>query len=197
MEPRSRSAPPRTSLRLHKQPFDICQWEEDDEVPDLIYDLDASIYCQDKDAEVVWEEDHEVPDLIYDLDMSMDCQNKDAEVKQEQDSTTAVGESMPHMSVQCHGDAERCWSQDWTTVVVRNVPRSFCLKDLGNVIQGMGFEGCVNFINLPEDRKGTVNRGYSFLNFCIHTMAVQFLEAIHGREWNEEWLGSASNPVQQ
>jgi RNA recognition motif-containing protein len=101
------------------------------------------------------------------------------------------------MTAGCQDVAAECReTQTLTTVVVKNVPRSYNLKDLVIVIENLGFRNSFNFVNMHEDKSRGKNRGYAFLNFHTHTTAAQFLEAINGHGWEDKGPESPNKPVE-
>jgi len=72
-----------------------------------------------------------------------------------------------------------------TTVVIRNLPRSMVLPDLLGVMQSLNFdEGDFNFLNMQEDKRGGINRGYAFINAISHPVAKRLLETMNGHVWD-------------
>jgi hypothetical protein len=72
-----------------------------------------------------------------------------------------------------------------TTVVVRNIPRHFQVPDLLSEMQLVGFVNFITLVNLPQDRKKALNRGYAFVNFQTPDAAFCFLKALNGHQWHD------------
>jgi len=71
-----------------------------------------------------------------------------------------------------------------TTIVVRNIPRHFHVRDLLNEMQPVGFNKFVTLVNLPQDRKKSKNRGYAFVNCATPDAAFCLLKALNGHQWH-------------
>eukprot|EP00419_Tripos_fusus_P007738 CAMPEP_0172696940 /NCGR_PEP_ID=MMETSP1074-20121228/28399_1 /TAXON_ID=2916 /ORGANISM="Ceratium fusus, Strain PA161109" /LENGTH=168 /DNA_ID=CAMNT_0013517757 /DNA_START=223 /DNA_END=729 /DNA_ORIENTATION=+ len=57
------------------------------------------------------------------------------------------------------------------------------------------FPATIDYLNLPEDKKGGLNRGYAFVNLVSHEIAVQFKETMEGHAWQHaDPQGSIQQP---
>merc|ERR1740117_2721869 len=73
------------------------------------------------------------------------------------------------------------WGPAVTTVMIRQVPRTFTQKQLLEEASARGFGHALDFAYLPFDlRKGARRCGYGFLNFVAPEYAVAFRDAFDG-----------------
>jgi len=74
--------------------------------------------------------------------------------------------------------------KDRTTVAVKNLPRHYTMQHLYLELRDLGFADGIDYMNLLEDRrKGGRNRGYSFINFQTHQLALDCMTSIRGHRW--------------
>jgi len=73
--------------------------------------------------------------------------------------------------------------KDYTTVVVKNIPRNYTMDHLFQELSELGLGNGIDYMNMLEDKRGGVNRGYCFVNFLGHELALQCMEAIAGYVW--------------
>jgi len=73
--------------------------------------------------------------------------------------------------------------KDYTTVVVKNIPRHYTLDHLFQVLSALGLGKGIDYMNLFEDKRGGKNRGYAFVNFMTNELALQCMDTIDGYVW--------------
>jgi len=73
--------------------------------------------------------------------------------------------------------------KDRTTVVVKSIPRHYTMGSLYQELSFLGFADDVDYMNMLEDKKGGINRGYAFVNFRSNAVALRCMGAIQGHEW--------------
>jgi hypothetical protein len=70
-------------------------------------------------------------------------------------------------------------SQDqWTTVMIRNIPCRYSQDELLLEVTEVGFQ--FNFLYLPPARRSPGNLGYAFVNFVDPSHALAFIDAFTG-----------------
>jgi len=85
--------------------------------------------------------------------------------------------------------------EDCTTVVIKNIPRYYTMDHLFQELSELGFGKSIDYMNLLEDKRGGKNRGYAFVNFLSHELALQCMESIEGHDWKRTVDGATE--VQQ
>jgi len=70
-----------------------------------------------------------------------------------------------------------------TTVAVRNIPRHYTMQTLLFEFMALKFVRSIDYLNLPEDKRGGKNRGYAFVNLASAETAVAFKETMDGHTW--------------
>jgi len=86
-------------------------------------------------------------------------------------------------------------NKDCTTVVIKNIPRYYTMDHLFQELSELGFGKSIDYMNLLEDKRGGKNRGYAFVNFLSHELALQCMESIEGHDWKRTVDGATE--VQQ
>jgi len=71
---------------------------------------------------------------------------------------------------------------DCTTIMLRNVPPRMTQRQLLKEVNGFGFGGTFDFLYIPMDSRRRSNRGIAFLNFTTPATALEFAQAIQGRQ---------------
>ena len=84
-------------------------------------------------------------------------------------------------SIQHVEDVEKLFTEDKTTVMVRNIPSCYNCEELLGDILAQSFEGTFDFFYLPIDFNTKRNRGYCFLNFRSSHWAREFVRTFHGQ----------------
>ena len=82
-------------------------------------------------------------------------------------------------------DAEsvaKLFSEDKTTVMMRNIPNRYTCEELLSEVMVAGFDCAFDFFYLPMDFKTKRNRGYGFINFHSAAIAKEFAMAFHRRQ---------------
>merc|ERR1712100_520562 len=67
-----------------------------------------------------------------------------------------------------------------TTIMMRNIPNSYCREQLLDLISKQGFATCYDLVYLPLDLKKRVGLGYAFINFTSHEQAERFRKRFSG-----------------
>jgi len=112
---------------------------------------------------------------VFDLKDKQEMPEEEAEEIEEVDE-----KEMPEEEAE---EIEEVDEKDRTTVVVRGIPRHFTLGALYQELYDIGFGDDIDYMNMLEDKKGGINRGYAFVNFVTNAKARQCMEAIQGHEW--------------
>jgi RNA recognition motif-containing protein len=89
--------------------------------------------------------------------------------------------------------------QEYTTVMLRNLPNNFTRNMLMALLQSQGFDRCYDFIYVPFDFKKQAGLGYGFVNFITHEEALRAMTELPGfRLWksNKVLQVSWSTPLQ-
>jgi hypothetical protein len=84
---------------------------------------------------------------------------------------------------------------DFTTLAIKNIPRYFTMDQLFQELSELSFGRAIDYMNLLEDKRGGKNRGYAFVNFLSHELALQCMESIEGHVWKR--TEDAATEVQQ
>lgn len=74
------------------------------------------------------------------------------------------------------------FSDDKTTVMMRNIPNRYTCEELLSEVMMAGFDEAFDFFYLPMDFKTKRNRGYGFINFHTVDIAKEFALAFHRRQ---------------
>lgn len=69
-----------------------------------------------------------------------------------------------------------------TTVMIRNIPNKYGIKELAEEIDGV-LANSYDFLYLPCDIKNQCNVGYGFINFLDNHCLREFYERFQGRRW--------------
>eukprot|EP00930_Biecheleria_cincta_P020256 TRINITY_DN15271_c0_g1_i2.p1 TRINITY_DN15271_c0_g1~~TRINITY_DN15271_c0_g1_i2.p1 ORF type:complete len:270 (+),score=31.84 TRINITY_DN15271_c0_g1_i2:78-812(+) len=74
--------------------------------------------------------------------------------------------------------------EDATTLMIRNVPRSFTRDTLMAVLDRVGFKGKYDFLYLPIHFSSDAGFGYAFVNLVTPSVVPAFTACIHGfNDW--------------
>eukprot|EP00448_Togula_jolla_P038344 CAMPEP_0170625334 /NCGR_PEP_ID=MMETSP0224-20130122/30702_1 /TAXON_ID=285029 /ORGANISM="Togula jolla, Strain CCCM 725" /LENGTH=315 /DNA_ID=CAMNT_0010951899 /DNA_START=40 /DNA_END=983 /DNA_ORIENTATION=+ len=114
----------------------------------------------------------------------------------EASSLTNSAESTPRCHRRCHGSATAGLrhydsggglspgfagaSEKTTTVMMRNLPSTLCLKALMKEINSSGFKGRYDFCYIPSNFSTGRSKGFAFVNFLTAEGANQFFREWHG-----------------
>ncbi len=82
--------------------------------------------------------------------------------------------------LETNSEGDMSLEENYTTVMLRNIPNKYTQTSLLEAIDSRGFRGLYNFFYLPVDFKNGCNMGYSFTNFISHDAAVAFIAAFKG-----------------
>ncbi|CAL1167221.1 unnamed protein product [Cladocopium goreaui] len=74
------------------------------------------------------------------------------------------------------------FSDDKTTVMMRNIPNRYTCEELLSEVMMAGFDEAFDFFYSPMDFKTKRNRGYGFINFHTADIAKEFAMAFHRRQ---------------
>jgi hypothetical protein len=77
-------------------------------------------------------------------------------------------------------DADMTKEENYTTVMLRNIPNKYTQPTILEAMDARGFRGSYNFFYSPIDFKNACNMGYAFINFVNHGEAVRFMAAFKG-----------------
>ena len=91
----------------------------------------------------------------------------------------AVTRQAPDLTLE---EAAALFTEDTTTVMIRNVTNRYIPEEFVCEVLDAGFEGTFDFFYLPMDFSTKRNRGYCFLNFHSASCARQFMQIFHGRK---------------
>jgi hypothetical protein len=69
-------------------------------------------------------------------------------------------------------------SEDWTSIMIRNIPCRYTQSELIDEITMLGF--IVDFLYLPPARRSSGNLGYAFVNFVDPKQTAEFLLVCQG-----------------
>jgi len=73
-----------------------------------------------------------------------------------------------------------------TTVLFRNLPRSFTRAMFLDLVNSEGFAGSYNFVYTPVDFTSQAGLGYAFINFALPAVARRFWDRFDGySKWTE------------
>lgn len=108
-------------------------------------------------------------------------------------STSACSTSACSTSEYCHKSVpkrvdlrsatEHDLTEQFTTLMLRNVPNCYSQTDLLRELEQLGFGGAIDFVYLPLDKCSRACVGYSFVNFTSPSTARQFLERCQGHRF--------------
>jgi hypothetical protein len=74
--------------------------------------------------------------------------------------------------------------QDYTTVMLRNMPCDYTRDMLVDVLELKGFNGKFDFLYVPFDFKKQAGLGYAFMNLITHEDAMRAMSELQGfSEW--------------
>lgn len=77
-------------------------------------------------------------------------------------------------------DADMAIENNFTTVMLRNIPNKYTQPTILQALDAKGFRGLYNFFYSPIDYKNACNMGYAFINFVDHAAALKFLTVFKG-----------------
>lgn len=76
-------------------------------------------------------------------------------------------------------------SDQRTTLMFRNLPKSYTRSPFLEVIDAEGFAGTYEFVYLPTDFESCGNSGYAFISFITHDEATRAKKHFHGfSQWS-------------
>eukprot|EP00933_Yihiella_yeosuensis_P014367 TRINITY_DN12913_c0_g1_i7.p1 TRINITY_DN12913_c0_g1~~TRINITY_DN12913_c0_g1_i7.p1 ORF type:complete len:193 (-),score=46.42 TRINITY_DN12913_c0_g1_i7:311-889(-) len=76
-------------------------------------------------------------------------------------------------------DVAEAWPEDYTTAMLRQIPRRYSPEELVAELLALGYENTFNFFYLPMDIRKRRNRGYCFINFRDSAAAKRFILDFH------------------
>merc|ERR1719281_1437871 len=71
-------------------------------------------------------------------------------------------------------------SQDYTTVMLRNIPNKYTRAMMVNQLDSQGFKGKYDYLYLPTDFANRCNVGYCFVNFRDAPARARFVSNFDG-----------------
>jgi RNA recognition motif-containing protein len=93
---------------------------------------------------------------------------------------------MPMVPAQGVAPAQAAVEQDGrTTLMLRNLPKSYTRSQLLRILDDEGFRGSYCFIYVPTDFKSFSGFGYAFVAFHQHEDAVRAKQHFQGYSWGE------------
>ena len=99
-------------------------------------------------------------------------------------SSLAPGFSAPASNIRAPTvipeDADMTKEENYTTVMLRNIPNKYTQPTILEAMDARGFRGSYNFFYSPIDFKNACNMGYAFINFINHNEAARFMSAFKG-----------------
>jgi len=81
---------------------------------------------------------------------------------------------------------------EWTTVMMQNIPCSYTVDTLIDLLELKGFSKWFDFVYVPIKRTEEVGVGYGFVNLTSAERAEEFMLAFEGFDG---WASSSSKPV--
>merc|ERR1712000_131275 len=105
--------------------------------------------------------------------------------------------SPSHVSVPfCPVDDETNETKTKTTVVIRNLPRTYSREMVCEFMDSEGFQGRYDFVYLPTDFRTWLAFGYAFVNVVTPEDATDFMRHLEGFDaWQHDNEGKACNVV--
>jgi len=73
----------------------------------------------------------------------------------------------------------QCQGSQYTTVMVRHLPRKYVPSQLMWELDQAGFAHQYDYVYIPAGSRRHQNRGYAFINFCNQAMAERFRRCFH------------------
>lgn len=73
-----------------------------------------------------------------------------------------------------------------TTVMLRNIPKSFTQYQVLELVDQNGFQGRYDFVYMPMDFRNAVNLGYGFVNLQTHQDALALMECFNAFRWKDD-----------
>lgn len=86
-------------------------------------------------------------------------------------------------------------AQEFTTVMLRNIPNKYTREWLLRALHNAGFTGMFDFLYLPIDFENRCNVGYAFINFTSVTARLRFEDLFHGRSVQDCLPGLNSSKI--
>jgi len=80
-----------------------------------------------------------------------------------------------------------------TTVMMRDIPNSYCTEKLVQLFDIAGFYARYDFVYLPVDFRTDMSLGYAFVNFVSNKDAQHFIEVLDGFS---SWAGPSTKVCQ-
>jgi len=100
-------------------------------------------------------------------------------------SSSQVSMQVPVKAICAQADVD-----NRTTLMFRNLPKSYIRTNLLRILDEEGFQGTYCFIYVPTDFKSLSGFGYSFVAFHAHEDAVRAKEHFQGYIWEEPGVQS-------
>jgi len=87
--------------------------------------------------------------------------------------------SCDDMPITWHQSLPQCQGSQYTTVMVRHLPRKYVPSQLMWELDQAGFAHQYDYVYIPAGSRRHQNRGYAFINFCSQAMAESFRRCFH------------------
>jgi len=71
----------------------------------------------------------------------------------------------------------------WTTLLVGNIPVRYNLREVVRELEELGLQSFFDFVYLQSGRKRSTNRGYCFVNFSSHMLALRGWNLLQSHVW--------------
>jgi len=78
---------------------------------------------------------------------------------------------------------DKAASGTYTTLLVGNLPLRYTLQEVVTELEDIGLQSSFDFVYLQTGRKKSNNRGYFFVNFLSHTLALRGWNVLQSHAW--------------
>jgi hypothetical protein len=80
-----------------------------------------------------------------------------------------------------------------TTIMIRNLPKSYGQQQLIAELEGLGLAGTFDFIHIPLGKGAKANLGYAFVNFLTSPHAERSMQALEGFQFQKSGSGKVAS----
>jgi len=88
-----------------------------------------------------------------------------------------VAKQSPHRN-EYHKGGPLVQPEDYTTLMLRNLPNNYTREMLVDLLEAEGFRRCFDFLYVPIDFEKCSGLGYAFVNFVAHEDAVRAMNVL-------------------